>query len=281
MAEKHADYAIVGHRPFGILIAGHYKELNGYEIHRPTGSIDWLLMYTLSGEGEIQHGKNSITCTAGDVAILMPGLPHHYRTKQDHWEFIWVHFIPDPHWSTWLKLPETSARFIYQRIVSEEVQSDLQNALQRLVRHGFSEGRSEQYRRLSELALEETLIHIQHTYPPDVPATMDPRIEEIMQYLQMHPAQKISIPELATRCCLSTSRLSHLFKEQVGDTILNTVHKFRLEKAAQLLAGTNRQIAEIAADVGFDCGIHFTRKFREAFGETPSAFRKRKNNLQA
>ncbi|GAB1154909.1 hypothetical protein YWY31_09340 [Paenibacillus illinoisensis] len=175
-----------------------------------------------------------------------------------------------------MKLPETSARFIYQRIVSEEVQHDLQNALQRLVRHGFSEGRSEQYRRLSELALEETLIHIQHTYPPDVPATLDPRIAEIMRYLQMHPSQKISIPELANRCCLSTSRLSHLFKEQVGDTILNTVHKFRLEKAAQLLAGTNRQVAEIAADVGFDCGIHFTRKFREAFGETPSAFRKRR-----
>lgn len=73
MAEKHADYAIVGHRPFGILIAGHYKELNGYEIHRPTGSIDWLLMYTLSGEGEIQHSKNSITCTAGMWRFLCQG----------------------------------------------------------------------------------------------------------------------------------------------------------------------------------------------------------------
>ncbi|MFS0869094.1 helix-turn-helix domain-containing protein [Paenibacillus xylanilyticus] len=280
MAEKHADYAIHETRPFGILIAGHYEEKKGYEIHRPSGSIDWLLMYTLSGEGVIQHGKNSISCTSGDVAILLPGLPHHYETKQEHWEFIWVHFIPDPNWSTWLKLPEMSDRFFFQQIASEELQHDVHNALQRLVRHGRSEGSSELHRRLAELALEETLIRIQQTFPPDVPATMDPRIAEMMRHLQMYPAQKVSIPELASRCCLSTSRLSHLFKEQVGDTILNTVHKFRLEKAAQLLNGTNRQIAEIATDVGFDCGIHFTRKFREAFGETPSAFRKRKNSPQ-
>ncbi|MNE83519.1 DNA-binding transcriptional regulator SoxS [compost metagenome] len=49
-----------------------------------------------------------------------------------------------------------------------------------------------------------------------------------------------------------------------------------MERAAQLLAGTQRQVSEIAADVGFDCAIHFTRKFRDTYDETPSVYRKRK-----
>ena len=110
----------------------------------------------------------------------------------------------------------------------------------------------------------------------DTVVLMDPRISSLLQELQMNPAQKISLPELARKSCLSTSRLSHLFKEQVGDTILNTLYKYRLERALQLLVSTQRQIAEIASDVGFDCAIHFTRKFRDTFGETPSLYRKRK-----
>lgn len=276
MAEKHADYAIHGIRPYGIMISGHYHKHVGYEIHRPSGSIDWLLIYTISGEGDVHTVKSKITCTKGDVVIIMPGHPHHYATKSEHWEFVWVHFIPDPNWSTWLRLPEMEDRFVWCHLASIESRHEVENALDRLVRHELPGASSELYRRLAELALEETLIHIQQTFPSKTPSSMDPRIVEILHELQTYPAQKVSIPELARRCCLSTSRLSHLFKEEVGDTILNTLHKFRLEKAAQLLLGTNRQISEIAADVGYDCGIHFTRKFRESFGETPSAFRKRK-----
>lgn len=276
MAEKHVDYAINDIRPYGILISGHYHKQEDYEIYRPSGSRDWLLIYTISGEGDLHTVNRKITCTKGDVAIIMPGHPHHYGTKNEYWEFVWVHFIPDPNWSTWLRLPEMEEKFVYSQLTSDESKAQVEEALGRLIRHELPGASSELYRRLVELALEETLIYIQQTFPIETPLSMDPRIVEILHELQTYPAQKVSIPELASRSCLSTSRLLHLFKEEVGDTILNTLHKFRLEKAAQLLTGTNRQISEIAADVGYDCGIHFTRKFREAFGETPSAFRKRK-----
>ncbi|WP_239004631.1 helix-turn-helix domain-containing protein [Paenibacillus tepidiphilus] len=111
------------------------------------------------------------------------------------------------------------------------------------------------HRRLSELALEEALVHVQLSANQEHSVSMDPRISDILRDLQLHPAQKVSLPELARTSCLSISRLSHLFKEQVGDTILNTLNKFRMERAAQLLAGTQRQVAEIAADVGFECAM--------------------------
>ncbi|MBB3108154.1 AraC family transcriptional regulator of arabinose operon [Paenibacillus phyllosphaerae] len=276
MAKKPTDYAIHEERPYGILIAGHYNESPDYVVHRPSGSMDWLLMYTISGEGHIQKSDQTISCVAGDIALLMPGIPHHYGTKGAGWEFIWVHFIPDPEWRTWLRLPGSDECFFYQHAASGERRRIIQDALLRMVRHEWPARGSELHRRLSELALEETLIYIQQMCGAESTITMDPRIAAIVKELQLFPSQKVSLPDLARKSCLSTSRLSHLFKEQVGDTILNTVCKFRMEKAAQLLSNTNRQVSEIASDVGFDCAIHFTRKFREAYGVTPSTYRKRK-----
>ncbi|MCA0755421.1 helix-turn-helix domain-containing protein [Paenibacillus sp. N4] len=278
MAKIPTDYAVHVDRPYGILIAGHYCEQADYAVHRPSGSMDWLLMFTISGEGRIQKHNQTVSCAAGDIAVLMPGIPHHYGTKGTAWEFIWVHFIPDPEWSTWLRLPGSDERFFFQHVASGDQRGFIQDALLRMVRHELPTGSSELHRRLSELALEETLIYIQQACRAESSVSMDPRIADILRELQLFPAQKISLPDLARRSCLSTSRLSHLFKEQVGDTILNTLCKFRLEKAARILSSTNRQVTEIASDVGFDCSIHFTRKFKEAFGETPSKYRKRKQS---
>ncbi|MNW35394.1 Arabinose operon regulatory protein [compost metagenome] len=276
MAKKVMDYAIHEERSYGILIAGHYSVAVDYAIHRPSGSRDWLLMYTISGEGQIQLGQENVSCSAGDMAILLPGMPHHYSTKGNEWEIIWAHFIPDPQWSTWLRLPESEQKFIFHRISSIESRHSIQEALMRMVCHELPGVTSILHRRLSELGLEEALVHVQLNGNQENTVSMDPRISDILRDLQLNPAQKISLPELAKKSCLSISRLSHLFKEQVGDTILSTLTKFRLERAAQLLIGTQRQVAEIAADVGFDCAVHFTRKFRDTFGETPSKYRKRK-----
>lgn len=277
MTKKVMDYAIHTERPYGILIAGHYSVDANYAISRPSGSTDYLLIYTISGEGQIQLDQDNVTCSVGDMAILLPGSPHNYCTKGEEWEIIWAHFIPDPQWNTLLR-PVADQKFIFHSITSIESRDSIQNALMRMVRNELPGVTSMLHRRLSELSLEEALVYVQLNGDQERVVSIDPRISEIVQDLQLNPAQKVSLPELAKKSCLSVSRLSHLFKEQMGDTILNTLNKYRLDRAAQLLVGTQRQVSEIAVDVGFDCAIHFTRKFRDTFGETPSKYRKRKRD---
>lgn len=276
MAKNTMDYAIYKERPYGILISGDYKQAPDYSIHRPSGRVDWLLIYTIAGEGEIRAEGKSFPCRSGNIAILKPGIPHHYATKGANWEFLWVHFIPNPQWSTWLRLPEAADRFYYEQL-KPDAQNPVREALAKMVKHDGSSGHSELNRRLAELALEEALIRLRLEQADEPDERMDPRIRDVLNRLQQFPAEKISLPELAKFSCMSTSRLSHLFKEQVGDTILNTVCKFRMEKAAQLLVSTTRQVAEIAIDVGFESTNHFTRKFQEAFGVSPSQYRKNRS----
>lgn len=48
----------------------------------------------------------------------------------------------------------------------------------------------------------------------------------------------------------------------------------RVNRARNLLARTNRPIAEIALDCGFTHQEHLTRLFRKHFETTPAAFRR-------
>ncbi|ULO09808.1 helix-turn-helix domain-containing protein [Paenibacillus sp. 19GGS1-52] len=275
MANKPMDYAIDELRPYGILVSGHYVESCPYVIHRPSGSIDWLLMYTHSGEGEIWVNGERILCREGDVTILLPGIPHHYGANGENWSFTWVHYIPDPDWVHRLRFPERMVRFIHISLLEAELQRAFFEALERMRKYG-EQGISELPRRLAMLALEEALLLLQMSIPPAKQDQIDPRIAEVLAQLQESYTEKLTLPELARQSCLSISRLSHLFKEQTGDSIGNTINKLRLEKAAELLIYTKRQIAEISEDVGYESSDHFTRMFQSHFDITPARYRKQK-----
>ncbi|MNM85262.1 Arabinose operon regulatory protein [compost metagenome] len=280
MAKKPTNYAINEERPYGILISGHYAETADYSIHRPPDPVGWLLMYTLTGEGQVHvAGEVVAPCRPGDAVILLPGLPHHYSTAGARWEFIWVHFIPAPSFRPWLNLPQQTEGIVRLQVDGSPGRNGFAEALQRMVRYSSSGGNSELHHRLAELALEEALLLLRAEVAKDSnEAAIDPRIADVVGYLRESYRERVSIPDLAKRSCMSPSRLSHLFKEQVGDTIIGTVNKIRLEKASQLLAFTTRQVAEIAGDVGIDSPDHFARMFCQVYGETPSGYRKRKRD---
>ena len=104
----------------------------------------------------------------------------------------------------------------------------------------------------------------------------DRRIAEILQIIQRCP--EIRAAELAPIVGLSTSRLHHLFKLQVGVSIGTYVKKIQLERARKLLLTTHRSLKEIRNEVGIADASNFVRHFKEWFGISPSAYRKQQKS---
>ena len=100
----------------------------------------------------------------------------------------------------------------------------------------------------------------------------DYRIRKILKSLERDPAK--SIPELASLVNLSSSRLGHLFKLQMGVDLNRFLANERLEKAAQLLRSTELSIKQIAATVGYHHSSSFDRGFQKQFGIAPADFRR-------
>ena len=83
----------------------------------------------------------------------------------------------------------------------------------------------------------------------------------------------ISVPELATFACVSSSHFHHVFKQVSGLTPHQFVLKIRLEQAALLLAGSVMPVAEVASRCGFSSQSALTHALRRATGKTPKRLR--------
>lgn len=100
-------------------------------------------------------------------------------------------------------------------------------------------------------------------------------VEQMVNYLEDHYAEKISLDQIAENMYLSPFYISRIFKSETGDTPIHHLINIRLEKAKELLEkGFNGSIQEIAATVGYDDVYHFSKLFKKRYGIPPSQIRK-------
>jgi len=99
----------------------------------------------------------------------------------------------------------------------------------------------------------------------------DLRIRKVIRDLKEDPSR--TLPELAHSCQMSTSRLSHLFKREIGSNLKNYRLDCRLQVASSLLS-TGTPIKEIAYSAGYHHTSSFVRAFKSRFGSSPACYRR-------
>jgi AraC family transcriptional regulator len=85
--------------------------------------------------------------------------------------------------------------------------------------------------------------------------------------------EALDLTELSRLAALSPFHFHRLFRGMVGETPLELHRRLRLERAASALRDTEQGVTAIALDAGYETHEAFTRTFRAAYGEPPSAFR--------
>lgn len=101
------------------------------------------------------------------------------------------------------------------------------------------------------------------------------QITPAINYIDANYDKLITLEEIARASHLSASRLAHVFKEQMGITIIEYLTSVRIERAKQLLLATDQNCTEICFQVGYNNQSYFTRTFKELVGMPPRDFRKR------
>lgn len=120
------------------------------------------------------------------------------------------------------------------------------------------------------IQLNRTALHNGITFIENSPS--DEKIVAILDYLNSHLTEDISIDDLSARFFLSRSYLMHTFKEQTGYTIGHYLSTKRLLLAKKLIAeGT--PITEVCYACGFKNYSTFSRAYKKNFGEAPRDFR--------
>jgi AraC family transcriptional regulator len=99
------------------------------------------------------------------------------------------------------------------------------------------------------------------------------RLRRVVDYIEAHLAEDISLRDLAAQAGLSTHHFGEAFKASTGTSPHRYLVERRIRRAKELLLGAEQSIAEIAISVGFASHSHFTDNFRKLTGTTPSRFR--------
>ena len=102
---------------------------------------------------------------------------------------------------------------------------------------------------------------------------MDRRIKRVTSVLDERYKDPPTLHQLAESIGLSSSRLAHLFRDEVGMSIQSYVRERRLLMAALLLVQTHEQISQIAYSVGFGDVSNFNHAFKRRFGMSPRQYR--------
>lgn len=217
------------------------------------------------------HRGGTALCRAGDVVLLAPGTPHDYTTDREAaWDSYWAHFTPRPHWSGWLQLPKISRGLLGLR-VDDSIRRRLNAAFERVITDSHALGALRDDLALN--GMEEVIILLAQQQAQRAAPQIEPRVAAVLQRLAASLDTPLSIEQLAAELALSPSRLAHLFKAQVDDSIGRVHMQLRLRHAARLLALTGRSVAEVAHDVGFPSPFHFSHRFKAYYGQSPQAYR--------
>jgi AraC-like DNA-binding protein len=88
-------------------------------------------------------------------------------------------------------------------------------------------------------------------------------------------AQPLDVPALARAAHASTAHFSRSFKRSFGETPHQYLLRRRIERAKELLRGTELSVTEASLEVGFQSLGSFSTAFRKLVGESPSDYARR------
>jgi two-component system response regulator YesN len=104
-------------------------------------------------------------------------------------------------------------------------------------------------------------------------------VELVVQYVEEHYAESITLNMMAEIVYLSPSYLSSLFKSKQGQSFIDFLTEKRIEKAKTMLLYSDEKIQVISDSTGFTNIRHFNRVFKTLTNRTPTEFREGKNTI--
>ncbi len=102
---------------------------------------------------------------------------------------------------------------------------------------------------------------------------MDRRIQIVSSTIETDFRRAWDSEDLARLVNLSTSRLRHLFKAEMGKTPAQYLKTIRMREAQRLLLTTFLSVKEVMNRVGIADESHFGHEFRKTYGLAPSKYR--------
>lgn len=100
-------------------------------------------------------------------------------------------------------------------------------------------------------------------------------LEKLLEQVLKQPDRWWTTREMAEMLKLSVNQFIRLFSRHTGMTPKKYVDNCKIKQAAEMLAATDHPVVRIARHYGYRNQFHFSRRFREMTGLSPSEYRQK------
>jgi AraC-like DNA-binding protein len=239
------------------------------------------------GTGRYIVGDHIGRFRAGQLVLVGSNLPHDWISDLADGEVISDRDVVFQFHPQWIRacqelMPELCSldRLLTRAARGLEFSGDTaQEGAEALVAIGAAEG-VERLQRI--LSLLQTMAaapphEVRQLANPWVPPRDDRAadvVDDVLRYIFSSAGHNVRMSEAAARVGMSESAFSRYFTRAAGQTFSDTVRKLRLTQASQLLERTDRPVASIAHEAGYQNLSNFNRHFLAHYGCTPSSYRR-------
>ena len=240
----------------------HLEADSSYQVtHPPLSAHHKVLLLTVGGAGVLKNPlqdscSSGFSLFSGDAFLFSPcEKTFYYHTKEENWNFWWFEFTENS-LETW-----TAPRsFHFDPLLSGLCEACLTNLKQNNPEAAAFWGSILAHIRL-QCSAEETMDSKQDT--------LFFQIQEIIR----QNLKDITVAKLAAKAGIGERSMRDLFIRHIGCSPKQYILMLKLDMACYLLRNTSKSIEEISASLGFSSQFHFSRAFRQSFGEAPSRWR--------
>ena len=260
--------------PLRILSAGTYKLYSVPRLPtlRPRGRVDWQIIYIAAGKGHFILDGKEVIVPAGSMVLFQPKqVQDYFYLGKDKTQVWFVHFTGREVRNILRHYEIPTDGYILHTGISREYEDLFRRMRDELVRCSWG------YEEMLTYLFRELLMTMHRRMTENAPRVsgfIQDEIDRARVYFDEHYNEEISIEQYAGSRNMSTSWFNRSFRSAVGTSPMQYILDVRIRNAQTLLETTDYSVTSIAALVGYENPMYFSRLFRKAKGLSPSKYRK-------
>lgn len=236
---------------------------------RFSGFPIYQLLYSAHGDGVLVLDGKKYNIAEKEGFLLFPNIEREYYPKSGYWESHWVTF--DGYGAEKilgeLKLKNFTQFRLHDLYVFDSILSDM-------IAYSRAKNYISGYKNSSLLYdLLVELYRVINENPTGERSNKYMQVQAVLNYIDTHFNQSISLEELVKTAQVSPQYLCRLFQDSLKMRPFTYITLRRLQEAKRLLTETDKSVKQIAMDVGYNSASYFCSIFNKYERMTPEYFR--------
>lgn len=258
-----------------ITLAGCSNLAGLYEVGR-VSPLEHTLFYTISGQGRLTTSKNEYSLQVNSLAILPAKQSFAVSINAPAWDVVWINLADTPRWKHLLTQPanvlenqSVAPLHHAMELLYSEPKLSLREGVHPIITHYLQQGLHGNTHAHSQNNING--IESAQTRPDASSSFL--RIHNLFEEVEKRLQLDWSVNLMSEFAHYSPPHLHRLCQAYFKRSPIQQLIHLRIERAKSLLIHTRWPVQYIASYVGYNNVFHFSKRFKQSVGVSPSAFR--------